>query len=74
MSYFDIILYRLIALEMLYNFAFKFISIGRSVRTQIGVKVAGSARHLAGLCVQTQFPAERLVTSNSTQKTFDRGL
>ena len=63
-----------IAHETIYNFSFEFISIGRSVGAQIGDKVPGARAILRDFCVQTEFPAERSVTSDPTQKMSDRAL
>ena len=74
MSYFNKNLYHSIALETFYNFAFESVQIGRSVGSQIRDKVSGARAILRDFCVQTDFPAERFVTSNPTQKMKDRAL
>ena len=61
-----------IAHETLYNFAFESVAIGRSVGAQIGDKVPGARAIWRDFGVQTEFPAERFVSSNPTQKTSDR--
>ena len=67
-------LYHSIALETLYNFAFESVQIGRSVGSQIRGKVPGARAILRDFGVRTDFPAERFVTSNPTQKMKDRAL
>ena len=74
MSHFNRNLYYSIALELLYNFAFDFVAIGRSVGSQIRDKVPGARAILRDFGVQTEFAAERSVTSDPTQKMKDRAL
>ena len=74
MSHFNRNLYYSIALELLYNFAFNSVVIGRSVGSQIRDKVSGARAILRDFGVRTDFPAERSVTSDLTQKMKDRAL
>ena len=62
----DIILYRSIAIEMLYNFAFELEEIGRSVWPQTIKMTAGVGGSFPYLVLLRPFAAERFILSTYT--------
>jgi len=71
---FQLILYQSIALDVLCNFGFEYIDLGRNAWPWTHENNRGSTDSSGVSVVQREFATERLLRSTWSQKTFDRAF